>query len=132
MSYQVGEKPMVEREQPERAVVGFRAPATDNLFVHYVGFQVTPLFRAYNFDVHVGRGQIRTFTLTISTDAFDTHRARFQDAPSICSIKLRKELGNHDNNPVETSYSITDTELEAYRDLYRQKTSRSPYSRKVI
>jgi hypothetical protein len=118
----MGETPMVEDHEA----------ATDNLFVHYVGFEVTPLFRAYNFDVHVGRGKIRAFTLTISTEAFDTHRARFQDAPSICSIKLRKELGNHDNNPVETSYSITDTELEAYRDTYRQKTSRSPYSRKVI
>lgn len=104
---------------------------TDNLFVQYLGFKVMPLFREYSFHVHVGRGEIRAFTLTISNQAFDAHHARFQDAPSICSIKLRSELAGHDNNPAETSYSITDMELEAYRDAHWQKPSRNPYSRKV-
>jgi hypothetical protein len=103
---------------------------TENLFVQYVGFKVMPLFRRYSFNVHITGGDVRVFTLMIANEAFDAHRARFQDAPSICSIKLRNELAD-DNSPVETSYSVTDMDLAAYRDAHWQKPSRNPYARKV-
>ncbi|HKV28905.1 MAG TPA: hypothetical protein VJN90_11605, partial [Candidatus Acidoferrales bacterium] len=97
---------------------------SDNLFVQYVGFKVKAFDREYTFNVHVSEGATRAFKLTIPNEAFDAHRARFQDAPSICSAKLHRELAGHDNNPSETSYRISDTDLEEYRSAHSPKSAR--------
>jgi len=104
---------------------------SENLFVQYVGFKVKTFDREYTFNVHVSQGAIRAFKLTIPNEAFNAHRARFQDAPSICSTKLHRELAGHDNNPSETSYRISDVDLEEYRSAHPQKSSRNPYARKT-
>jgi len=104
---------------------------SDNLFVQYVGFKVKTFDREYTFNVHVSEGAIRAFKLSISNEAFNAHRARFQDAPSICSTKLHRELAGHANNPSESSYRISDTDLEEYRSAHPQKSSRYPYARKT-
>ncbi|HEV2182575.1 MAG TPA: hypothetical protein VGR39_02735 [Candidatus Acidoferrales bacterium] len=104
---------------------------SDNLFVQYVGFKVKTFDREYTFNVHVSEGEIRAFKLSISNEAFNAHRARFQDAPSICSTKLHRELAGHANNPLESSYRISDSDLEEYRSAHPQKSSRYPYARKT-
>jgi hypothetical protein len=104
---------------------------SDNLFVQYVGFEVKAFDREYTFNVHVSEGAIRAFKLSISNEAFNAHRARFQDAPSICSTKLHRELASHDNNPSETTYRISDSDLEEYRGAHPQKSSSNPYVRKT-
>ncbi|MGH9727867.1 MAG: hypothetical protein ACRD33_08520 [Candidatus Acidiferrales bacterium] len=104
---------------------------SDNLFVQYVGFKAKTFDREYTFHVHVSEGAIRSFKLLIANEAFNAHRARFQDAPSICSAKLHRELAGHDNNPLETSYRISDTDLEEYRSAHTQKSSRNSYARKA-
>jgi hypothetical protein len=99
------------------------------LIVQYVGFQAKPLTRAYTFHVR-GDGEEREFTLDIANEAFVSHRARYQDAPGICSERLQAELAAHANNPPETQYVITGAELDTYRAARAPKTSLSLYGRK--
>ncbi len=70
------------------------------------------------------RNQQRKFTLTIANKAFISHRLRYQDAPDICSLKVRHELGTYANYPSKTHFRITDAELENYRDTHSHKSTR--------
>jgi len=60
------------------------------IIVKYMGFKPTSLAREYTFQVSED-GADREFTLNISNDAFVSHRARYQDAPAICSERLQLE-----------------------------------------
>jgi hypothetical protein len=97
--------------------------------VQYVGFQVKSLAREYTFNVREA-GAEREFTLSIQNDAFISHRARYQDAPSICSMRLNAELAAHSNQPPESQFAITGAELDTYRQARTPKTPPSPYGRK--
>jgi hypothetical protein len=72
----------------------------------------------------------REFTLTIAHEAFDAHRARFQDAPDICSLKLHRELAAAENHPLKTHFRLTDSELDDYRVAHSPKSHQSPFARK--
>lgn len=102
---------------------------SDATIVQYVGFKVKPLVREYTFTVTEVSHERREFTLTIANEAFDSHRARYQDAPDICSTKLRRELAAYANHPPETQYRITDAELEDYRGAHAPRAARNPYAR---
>jgi hypothetical protein len=104
---------------------------TDNLIVQFVGCQVSPQAREYRFSVRESRNEAREFTLTIANQAFDDRRARFQDAPDICSLRLHKELAADATHPANTSFQITNEELEDYRSRHTPKPSHSPYKKKV-
>ena len=84
------------------------------IVVQYVGFQAKALSREYTFQVREA-GEDRKFTLNIANEAFVSHRARYQDAPAICSERLQAELAAHSNHPAETKYEITGAELDTYR-----------------
>ena len=103
---------------------------SETLIVQYVGFKVKPVFREYSFIVRDAQTEAREFTFTISNAAFDSHRVRYQDAPDICSIKLRRELAAALNHPPGTHYPITESELDDYRDSHFSKSKKSPYPRK--
>jgi hypothetical protein len=103
---------------------------TDSLIVQFVGYEVSPLVREYRFSVSESRGEAREFTLTIANAAFDCRRARYQDAPDICSARLRRELAADGNHPANTHFQITDQELDDYRGRHSPKTSQSPYKKK--
>jgi hypothetical protein len=92
---------------------------------------VRPLARAYTFTVRKPKSEPREFTLTISNAAFDGRRARFQDAPDICSLRLRRELAADANHPPNTHFQITDEELDAYRGQHSPKPSQGLYKKKV-
>lgn len=98
--------------------------------VQYVGFKVMPLVREYTFNVREA-GNDREFTLHIANEAFVTRRARYQDAPAICSDRLRAELAAFSNHPPETQYEITGAELDDYRKARAPKATFSPYGRKA-
>jgi len=98
---------------------------SDSVIVQYVGFEVKPLVREYTFTVREASREGREFTLTIANEAFDSRRARYQDAPDICSLKLRRELATYANHPPETHYRITDAELEDYRGAHAPRAARS-------
>ena len=65
---------------------------SDTLIVQFVGYEVLPLVREYRFTVRESKAETREFTVTISNASFDGRRARFQDAPDICSLRLHREL----------------------------------------
>ena len=103
---------------------------SDSLIVQFVGYEVSPLVREYRFSVSESRGEAREFTLTIANAAFDGRRARYQDAPDICSARLRRELAADGNHPANTHFQITDQELDDYRGRHSPKSSQSPYKKK--
>jgi hypothetical protein len=104
---------------------------SDHRIVQFVGYEVRPLVRQYTFTVRESQTEPREFTLSIDNAAFNGRRARYQDAPDICSHRLRKELAADDNHPVTTHFQITDEELDDYRGRHSPKPSSSPYKKKV-
>jgi hypothetical protein len=103
----------------------------DPLIVQFVGYEVLPFAREYKFTVRESKSETRDFTLTIANASFDSRRARFQDAPDICSLRLRRELAADANHPSNTHFQITDEELDDYRGRHSPKSSQSPYKKKV-
>jgi len=104
---------------------------SDNLIVQFLGYQVSPLVREYRFAVRESKSEAREFTLTIANAAFDCRRARFQDAPDICSLRLRRELAADGNHPTNTHFQITDEELDDYRGRHSPKSSSGLYKKKI-
>jgi hypothetical protein len=95
------------------------------IIVQYVGFQVTSVLREYTFSVRETATEPLHYTLTIANEAFVTHRVRYQDAPQICSLRLRRELDAHANHPLASSFCVTDTELATYQGAHVPKAKRS-------
>jgi hypothetical protein len=102
----------------------------DSIIVQYLGFEVKGLVREYAFAVRDTANQPLHYTLTIANEAFVSHRVRYQDAPDICSLKLRRELDAHANHPPTTSFCITDTELAVYHDARKPKSNSSFHKRR--
>jgi hypothetical protein len=92
------------------------------LHVQYVGFQARPKVREYTFMVKDGEADAREFKLTITNEAFLSHRARYQDAPDICAHRLQRELDTSNNSPLHTRCTISDVELEEYRLAHYPKS----------
>ncbi|PYU18972.1 MAG: hypothetical protein DMG30_25875 [Acidobacteria bacterium] len=93
----------------------------DQLLMQYVGFTSGALVREYSFIVRDESGQPREYTVTIANEAFLSHQVRYQDGPSICSRRLRRELDANATDPPTTQFCITDLELADYRNT-RPKT----------
>ncbi len=104
---------------------------SDTILVQYVGFEAKALVREYTFAVRHGTDQPREFTLTITNEAFNSHRVRYQDAPNVCSLKLHRELATYANDPPKTHFRITDAELDDYRSTHTSKAARNPYTHKA-
>ncbi|MGA2483459.1 MAG: hypothetical protein ABSF92_10115 [Candidatus Acidiferrales bacterium] len=100
---------------------------SDGIIIQYVGFEAKALVREYRFQVRLTAVEPREFTLAIGNDAFSTHRVRFQDAPDICSHRLHHELAVYANHPPETSFRISNEELDEYRISHLPKAQRSLY-----
>jgi len=98
--------------------------------MQYFGFQTKGEYREYSFQVRYAAEDIRDFTLTILNEAFTSHRVRYQDAPDVCSLKLRRELISNANHPSHTTFAISDTELEDYRADHASKSSHRSYKPK--
>lgn len=97
--------------------------------VQYIGFQVKPSEREYSFNVREA-GVDRTFTLNIPNEAFISHRARYQDAPAICALRLNAELAAHSNNPPEARFMIASIELDSFRESHSPAVSRKSSARR--
>jgi hypothetical protein len=98
---------------------------TDAIIVQYVGFQAKPLVREYTFAVRAIPSEPLQYTLSIDNEAFVSHRARYQDAPEICSLRLHQELTTYENHPPTTHFCVTDAELAIYHDARKPKPLRS-------
>jgi hypothetical protein len=60
---------------------------------------------------------------------FAAHRVRYQDAPAICSIRLRREFAIQGHHPPSTTFSVTDAELADYNEAHTPKTKRGQPAR---
>jgi hypothetical protein len=98
---------------------------SDSLQIEYKGFKVRPLVREYSFSVKRQGTDEQIFTLTIANEAFVAHRARYQDAPDICSLRLRKELAAaaEQGEPAKRSLRISDEELGEYQTSHGPRKS---------
>jgi hypothetical protein len=85
----------------------------DQIILQYIGFTSGTLVREYSFVVRNESGP-REYTVTIANEAFVSHRARYQDGPNICSMRLRRELATNATDPSITQFCITDSELADY------------------
>jgi CRP-like cAMP-binding protein len=86
----------------------------DQFIVQYVGFTSGTLVREYVFVVRDESGQSHEYTVTIANQAFLSHQVRYQDGPSICSRRLRRELAANATDPSTMQFRITDLELADY------------------
>ena len=107
-----------------------RRRMSESVNVQYVGFESKTLVRQYSFLVQQAASEAREFTLTILNDAFCSRRVSYQDAPSLCSAKLHRELAAHANNPPKTHYRISEVDLDEYRASRASKTPGGFYPRK--
>jgi len=90
------------------------------MHVEYLGFTTENNTRAYRLRMLDG-GVSHDFVRAISLEAFITRRARYQDAPEICFLKLQHELAACDGTLPDAYVSITDSELEEYRAAHSPK-----------
>jgi hypothetical protein len=97
--------------------------------VQYIGFQATSLVREYTFQVREAGAQ-REFKLSIENAAFTSQRAKFQDGPGICSLRLRTELASATGGAAAEHYLITGAELDKFREAHSPKSSRGGYTPK--
>ena len=104
---------------------------SDNVIVQFVRFEVKAMVREYLFTVRESITEPREFTLTIANEAFVSHRARYQDAPDICSAKLRRELAADASYPSKTKFAVSDADLDDYRTAHTHKPLRKGYVRKA-
>jgi hypothetical protein len=104
---------------------------SESLVVQYVGFTARAVVREYRFLVRQSPKEAREYTLTIVNEAFDSHRVRYQDAPDLCSLKLRRELEASENHPTQTHYRISEKELDEYRGSHGSKAARKLFRARV-
>jgi hypothetical protein len=97
--------------------------------VQFVGFESKATVREYTFSVREPAMEPREFTLTIENEAFNAHRVRYQDAPDVCSLKLRRELATYSNHPPDTHFHITDIDLDDYRSAHTTRAA-APWLRR--
>jgi hypothetical protein len=98
-----------------------RTPPARPPSIRYMGFECTSAGRAYRLRVE-GAGEPRLFTVTIPTGAFDSRRARFQDAPDLCFARLQRELAVNAELPGGLELAITLEELDEYRDAQLRRS----------
>ena len=88
--------------------------------IQYLGFELRPRGRVYSYRVLNTKSESREFTLTISNQAFVDCNVPYQDAAALCYQKLQKELSAETaEQPLPSHYTISDQDLDEYRDKYR-------------
>ncbi len=90
------------------------------MMIQYVGFDLKPRGRDYNYRVVNSKNEARVFTLTISNQAFAERRVPYQDAADLCYQKLRRELAAEtEESPLQRHLTVSIQELDDYREKYR-------------
>lgn len=97
------------------------------IVLQYLGFETKETLREYAFSLHGLGGQSSTYFVTIANEAFLAHRARYQDAPAICSIRLRREFASQVDLPPASTFLVTDQELAEYKDAHTPKANSGPW-----
>ncbi len=94
--------------------------------IQYTGFQLKPRGRDYCYRVTDPKAEAREFTVTISNRAFEDRQVPYQDGAAICYQKLQRELLTETAEPtLQRHFTISDQELDDYRQKYRPSKKRS-------
>jgi hypothetical protein len=96
--------------------------------LQYVGFENKEALREYAFTLRGSDGASSEYFVTIANDAFVAHRVRYQDAPDICSLRLRREFATRTDHPPSTRFSVTDAELADYKDAHTPKSKSNAFA----
>ena len=92
------------------------------LTVRYLGFECTSEGRSYRLRVDRGSDDPRLYTVSVPSEAFDSRRARFQDAPEMCLQRLQRELDENAELPSGSSLVITTADLDGYRESQQRRS----------
>jgi hypothetical protein len=106
----------------ESGVEALRRHAMVGTSVEYQDFAAGEATREYHLRVRRGT-QLYQFTVAIPNEAFLSGRVRYQDAPDICYLKIRREIAacGEDGLPAR-ALRMTDRELEEYRVAHSRRT----------
>jgi hypothetical protein len=95
------------------------------MVIQYIGFQLRPRGRDYSYRVVDPKSENREFILSISNQAFVERHVPYQDAAALCYQKLQKELAAESvEHPLQRHFTISDQELDEYREKYRPAKKR--------
>lgn len=84
--------------------------------IQYVGFHARVTMREYSYRIVDPSAGERTVILTITNEAFQTKLVRYQDAPTICYQKVKKELeAETSSHPLRGRMALSEAELSEYR-----------------
>jgi hypothetical protein len=101
---------------------------SDPVALQYRRFENKGAVRECAFTLRWSGGKSSEYFVTIATAAFVAHRARYQNGPEICSLRLHREF---DHSP-STRFSVTDAELAEYMNAYVPKpAAASPLTRRT-
>ena len=92
-----------------------------SIVLQYLGFETKGALREYAFNLCGLGGELSSYFVTIPNEAFSAHRARYQDAPAICSLRLHREFATQASHPASSRFSVTDAELADYKDAHTPK-----------
>ncbi len=96
------------------------------MLIQYIGFQPKPRGRDYSYRVVNAKSETREFTFTISTQGFIERRVPYQDGAGLCFQKLQRELLTETaERPLPRHFTISDQELDDYREKYRPAKKRT-------
>ena len=96
------------------------------MLIQYIGFQPKPRGREYSYRVVDPKTDPREFTLTISHQAFSERHVLYQDAAAICYQRLQRELATEsEEHPLRRHFTVSDQDLDAYREKHRPNKRRS-------
>jgi len=98
---------------------------SESVVFQYVGFETKGTEREYTFTLRGTGGESAEYFVAIANAAFLAHRARYQDAPDICCLRLHREFATKTAHPPSTRFRITDAELADYRDAHAPKSKLS-------
>lgn len=92
--------------------------------LEYVGFTAGDLAREYNFIVRSLSGELGEYIVSIGNEAFVSRRARYQDGPDICSIRLHRELTSSADSSPAGRLCVTDSDLLDYHESHAPKSAK--------
>jgi hypothetical protein len=102
------------------------------LTIRYLGFECTSEGRSYRLRVDRGSDDPRLYTVSVPSEAFDSRRARFQDAPEMCMQRLQRELDVNAELPPGAALVITASDLDQYRETQQRRSparkTRAPHT----
>jgi len=98
------------------------------ILMQYTGFESNNQGREYAFRVRFAAEDVRDFKVTITVEAFDSRRVRFQDAPDVCSLRLKRELTANEDCPSNTNFFITDNDLDEYSMSHSPKSGQRKWA----